>query len=402
MQKLSALQAVKDRFGGLVFIDLTKHDLQTAHRMLGEHAHQQAQKILRQRLDRLDALKIGLLMQQARSCAETLTGKIEGKQLDSRLREAVREYLDCLEAWADGAGLLGFEHPVLADHKPIGPLELALFLQHDSTGCQTGMYRQVDGSVILWHTEEDIEFEPGSGFDQLRLAAFNVGDENDPITMHAFIYPDLLPGPAFGWRSDGYCQAVDSLHVRTPTDQKAGILANIATWLTLRLGPDCDPGKVIKDMGPYFDGYALNAVSIRGGKTRAEKHEFASNQILSNILDEQPGSYLFQVNIFSRKKHAWIRELEDLLPEDRRLYKRRVWYTQKAMQNKDHRVSEAGDMDFFFDLICSRSGIRWPYANSEMKAYLILRQNAQGAELWLGHGPALPTDQYSVIHIPLA
>ena len=186
MHKLSALQAVKDRFGGLVIIDLTKHDLRTAHRMLGEHARQQVQKILHQRLDRLDALKIGLLMQQARSCAETLTGKSEDKRLDSRLRGAVREYLDCLEAWADGAGLMAFEHPVLAEHKPLGPLDLALFLQHDSTGCQTGMYRQQDGSVILWHTEEDIEFEDGSGFDQLRLAAFNVGDGNDPITMHAW------------------------------------------------------------------------------------------------------------------------------------------------------------------------------------------------------------------------
>ena len=314
----------------------------------------------------------------------------------------MREYLDCLEAWADGAGLVGFEHPVLADQQSISPLELALFLQHDSTGCQTGMYRQEDGSVILWHTEEDIEFEAGSGFDQLRLAAFNVGDGKDPITMHAFIYPDLLPGPAFGWRSDGYAQAVDSLHVRACADQQAGILANIATWLTLRLGPDCDPGKVIKDMGPYFDGYALNGVSVRGGKAHAEKHEFTANHILSTILGDQPGSYLFQVNIFSQKKHLWIRELEDLPTEDRRLYKRREWYTRKALQNKDHRVGAAGDMGFFFNLICSRSGIRWPYANTDMKAYFILRQNTRGAEIWLGHGPALPTDQYSVIQIPLA
>jgi hypothetical protein len=108
------------------------------------------------------------------------------------------------------------------------------------------------------------------------------------------------------------------------------------------------------------------------------------------------------VNIFSQKKHTWVRELEDLPPEDRRLYKRRVWYTQKAMQNMDHLAGEAGDMGFFFNLISSRSGIRWPYANSDMKAYLILRQNTQEAEIWLGDGPALPTDQYSVIHIPPA
>jgi hypothetical protein len=402
MNTLSALQAVKDRFGGLVFLDLTQYDLRTAHHRLGEHTGQQVQKILRQRFDRSDTHKIALVMQETRSCAETLTGKIGDKRLERRLREAVREYLDCLEAWADGAGLAGFEHPALAEQQSISPLELALFLQHDSTGCQTGMYRQEDGSVILWHTEEDIEFEAGSGFDQLRLATFNVGDGNTPVTMHAFIYPDLLPGPAFGWRSDGYTQAVDSLHVRACADQKSGILANILTWLTLRLGSDCEPGKVIRDMGPYFDGYALNAVSIRGGNAHAEKHEFTANQNLSTILGDRPGSYLFQVNIFSQKKRLWIRELEDLPAEDRRLYKRREWYTRKALQNKDHRVGEAGDMGFFFDLICARSGIRWPYANTDMKAYLILRLSPQEAEIWLGHGPALPKDPYNVMHIPLA
>ena len=69
MHKLSALQAVKDRFGRLVYLDLTQYDLRTAHHRLGEHASQQVQKILRQRLDRSDALKIALLAQQARSCA---------------------------------------------------------------------------------------------------------------------------------------------------------------------------------------------------------------------------------------------------------------------------------------------------------------------------------------------
>ena len=155
-------------------------------------------------------------------------------------------------------------------------------------------------------------------------------------------------------------------------------------------------------MAPYFDGYALNAIAVRGGKTHAEKHEFASDRILSNILSDEPGSYLFQVNIFSQKKHAWIREVEDLPGEDRRLYKRREWFTRKALQYKDHRVGEAGEMGFFFDLICSRSGIRWPYANTDMKAYMILRQSTLGADIWLGHGPALPTDPYSVIHLPLA
>ena len=402
MLTLRDLQTVKDRFGGLVTLDFTGYDLQTAHRMLGERVRPQVHKVLTQRLDRLDRTKCRLLVEQTRTCAETLTDKLADQRLDSRLHGALQEYVDCLAAWAEGAGLDDFEHPELTFHGMLCPLDLALFLQHDSTGCQTGMYRQGDGSVILWHTEEDVEFEHGSGFDQLRLAAFNVGNDQHPIILHAFIYPDLLPGPAFGWRSDSYAQAVDTLHTRMFPNQRSGILANIATWLTLRLGPDCDPGKVIKDMGPYYDGYALNATFIKGGKVKAEKFEFTADQIFPQALDAQPGSYLFQVNIFSQIDHPRVKELELIPSADHRLYQRRIERTQKAMQNKDHRYRESGDMQFFFDLLTSRVGKVWAYANLHVKAYVILRQTTHGAEIWLGHGPALSTDQVSVIHIPPA
>jgi hypothetical protein len=63
-----------------------------------------------------------------------------------------------------------FEHHALAAFEPLGQIDLAMFLQNDCTGCQTGMYRAQDGSVVLWHTEEDVEDEPGSGFDLLRIA----------------------------------------------------------------------------------------------------------------------------------------------------------------------------------------------------------------------------------------
>jgi hypothetical protein len=402
MEKLSELQAVKDRFGGFTFLDLTAYDLQTAHWHLGMHVRQQVHKILSQRLERLDISLRTLLFQQSHHCAETLTEKLADQRLDSRLHVALQEYMNCLAAWIDGAGLMDFTHPTLAAYSPVSPLDLALFLQHDSTGCQTGMYRQEDGSVILWHTEEDIEFEDGSGFDQLRLAAFNVGEGGSQTTMHAFIYPDLLPGPAFGWRSDGYAQAVDTLHIKLLPSQKDGILANIATWLTLWMGPACDPAEVVKAMCPYFDGYALNTLSVRNDKVRAEKFEFARDKIIPSTLDEQPGSYLFQVNIFSQKDHPWVKELEQISSLDHRLYGRRIERTQRAMQNKDHRYRGSGEMDFFFNLFTSRTGNGWAYANTNMKAYFILRQTIQEAEIWLGHGPALPNDLVSVIRIPLA
>jgi len=400
MHSLHDLRAVKDRFGGFTFLDLTGYDLQAAHRHLGEHVRPQVHKILNQRLDRLNPVKCNLLMKQAQSCAELLTDKLADLRWDSVIHGALQEYVDCLTAWGDGAGLKNFGHPALAGHIPLCTLDLALFLQHDSTGCQTGMYRQADGSVILWHTEEDIEYEDGSGFDQLRIAAFNVGGDNNSVTMHAFIYPDLLPGPAFGWRSDGYTQAVDTLHTREAPFQNDGMLANIATWITLRLGPGYERTRVIGGLAPFFDGYALNVVSVQGGKVQAEKFEFAENHNLPNVLGDKPGGFLFQVNIFSQDDPAWAKEVQDLPSADHRLYLKRINRTQKIMQNKDHTIGEVGDMHFFLDMMTTNTGSVWSYANIHVKAYFILRQTAQGGEIWLGHGPTLRGDKYMVIQIP--
>jgi hypothetical protein len=400
MHSLHDLQAIKDRLGGFTFLDLTGYDLQTAHRYLGEHVRTQVHKILIQRLDRLNPARLSLLLMQAKTCAEALTDKLADQQWDPLLHGVLQEYVDCLAAWGNGAGLMDFDHPALAPHLPLCPIDLALFLQHDSAGCQTGMYRQADGSVILWHTEEDIEFEEGSGFDQLRLAAFNVGTDINPITMHAFIYPDLLPGPAFGWRSDGYAQAVDTLHTRIAPIQKGGMLANIATWISLKLGAHCDPARVIESMGPFMDGYALNAVSVQGGKVEAEKYEFAESDILPNVLGDQPGEFLFQVNIFSQDDTAWVKEVEELPSTDHKLYLQRIKRTHQAIQKKDLTRGEVIDMHFFHDLMKTNSGSIWSYANIHVKAYFILHQTVQGAEIWLGHGPALPGDKYMVIQIP--
>ena len=55
MASITELQAVKTRFGGLVRLDFTAYDLPTAHRLLGQHARQQVQKILKHKLDTWEA-----------------------------------------------------------------------------------------------------------------------------------------------------------------------------------------------------------------------------------------------------------------------------------------------------------------------------------------------------------
>ncbi len=399
MASVTDLQAVKARFGGLVRLDYTAHDLPTAHLLLGEHVKQQVHRILKHKLDTWVDARVQKLLGQSQACLAALAGKNEDQHLDTRLWAAIIEYLECLAAWSDGAGLDHFAHPALKTFTPVGRLDLAMFLQNDCTGCQTGVYRTVDGSVVLWHTEEDVEDEPGSGFDLLRIAALNVGDEHQPVVMNAFIYPDLMPGPAFGWRSDGFSQGVDKLHIRDFPDLKAGMLANVVTWLTLRLGASVPAREIIESLQPYYDGYALNTVHVEAGGVLAQKHEFAGERIISSHLDDHPESYLFQVNIFSDRQHPWVPELEDLRPDWCQLYEQRVERTANAIQNMDGRAGGQGEMEFFFNLMTSRVGEDWAYANKDVKAYFIHKQDVNEAVTWLGHGPAIPGDSYTVIKI---
>jgi hypothetical protein len=392
----SELQKVKIRLGGLKTLDYTAHDLPKAHRLLGVDVRQQVQKILKCKLDTWDEARFRKIYAQSQACIALLTEKAADTAIDHRLRAAIGEYFQCLAAWGEGAGLDGIKHPALAAFHPLDQVSLVMFLQNDCTGCQTGLFRVHDGSVVMWHTEEDVEEQPGSSFDSLRIADFNVGDQDHPVVMHAFIYPDLLPGPAFGWRSDGFAQGVDKLPIRDFPDLTRGILANVVTWLTLRLGPSVDIREVIESLQPYYDGYALSTVRIQQGFVQADKHEFAADRIISSHLDERPDSYLFQVNIFNDRAHPWVAELEDLPPDWCRLYEQRMERTLKAIKNKDSKPGAVSSMRFFFDMITSQDGDGWAYANQDVKAYFIHRQCLQRAETWLGDGPALPDDTVSV------
>jgi hypothetical protein len=397
MASLTELQAVKDRLGGLVRLDYAAYDLPTAHRLLGQHVRQQLQSILKHKLDVWESARIQKLLNQSQVCLAALAKKCSDERLDMRLRVAISEYLECLAAWSDGAGLHYFDHSALKAYKPLGALDLAMFMQNDCTGCQTGLYRAKDGSVVLWHTEEDVEDEPGSGFDSLRIAAFNASDRDHAVVMNAFIYPDLLPGPAFGWRSDGYAQGVDKLHIRDFPELSRGTLANVVTWLTLRLGAALEAREIIASLQPFYDGYALNTVHLERDEVLAQKHEFAGDRNISSHLDAVPNSYLFQVNIFSDREHPWVPELEDLRPDWCRLYEKRVERTVQALQNRNGKPGEHGEMEFFFNMMTDQAGDSWAYANEDVKAYFLHKQSLNGAETWLGHGPPIPDDAFTVI-----
>ena len=402
---ITNLKAVKTRLGKLIFLDFSGSDLAQAHQELGAHVRNQVHKLLRHRLNGLQEDQLRELIQQTRMCHSTLLDRSKSRKVNPVIRSAIQQYLVCLDAWADGAALSGFVHPRLehqkSDLSPVSARDLALLLQHDNTGCQTGLYRQKDGSVILWHTEEAFGSEPGGQFDQLRIASFRAGNGNSSVMMNAFIYPDLLPGPAFGWRSDGFAQAVDALLLKPFPQLEGGVLANVASWITLRLGPAVNAQEVIEALGPFQDGYALNIVYSKRGQVYAKKVEFASNLIFPYLLGETPGEFLFQVNVFSQRQRLDLLKLENISLENRKTFEQRIRRTKRVLKCREPGASSSEELRFFFDLLASRIGGEWAYANADLKAYFLNRVSQTGMEIWLGPGAALRNEQPDVIRVQI-
>jgi hypothetical protein len=402
---LSELQAIKARLGKLVFLDFSTFNLVDAHRELGAHVRDQVHKLLRCKLNGLLEDQLRSLLQQTRVCHATLLDRSRSTKVSPVIRSAIWQYLACLEAWTNGADLAGFHHPHLEQWvSSLGPLsahDLALLLQHDNAGCQTGLYRQKDGSVILWHTEEAFSSEPGGEFDQLRVAFFQAGNGSSCIKMAAFIYPELLPGPAFGWRSDGFAQAVDALFLRPFPRLQEGILANVASWITLWLGPAVDTQEIIEALGPFHDGYALNSVCTMDRQVRAKKVEFAGNLIFPIPLGETPGEFLFQVNVFSQRHRLDLLKLESVSLESRKAFEQRLRRTQRVLKCREPRQSSSEEARFFLELLASRVGGEWAYANADTKAYFVNRVSPEGMEIWFGPGSALRHEQPEVIRVQI-
>jgi len=220
------------------------------------------------------------------------------------------------------------------------------------------------------------------------------GSPSQDVVIHALIYPDLLPGPAFGWRSDGFIQAVDSLLLKPSSLKIGGVLANVASWITLRLGFQVGFEEALRALQPYYDGLALNFAGSKDGRVYSGKVEFSDSRIIPFVLEDEPGSYLFQVNVFTHKDDPELLKMELLSPEDRRIFEQRTQRTRQMLRLKGEKASApAEEMGFFFNLITSRLGGEWAYSNPDVKAYLVSRISSHGMELWLGNGPPIPGEQ---------
>ena len=386
-------KAIKSQLGEIQFLDLTRFDLVNAHYELGRQVKESVWMTFELRAREIAPERIARRADQAKACGDVLQEHIESEGIPEELRAALREYNSCLEAWSDGLelGRLSQSNLYLEifGGKHLSPSEMALFLQHDNVGCQTGMYRLASGGVSLWHTEEDVDPASGSRFDKLRVAIFQVGNNQKQILMNAFIYPDLMPGPAFSWRSDGYVQTVDTLLLRNPPRLAGGLLANIVSWLALRLGLSINPLDMLESLQPFIDGYALNQIWHEDHKVYSARHEFAGNRLVKSILSEQPDTYLFQVNYFSDRSDAGLLEMESLPSRMIAVMKKRVERTKKALHDQKADFSQIETAQkTFFRLITSRTGRSWAYANKDVKGYFICQAQPEELEIWLGAGPA--------------
>lgn len=382
----------KQLLGPLAVLDCSGMDTVEAHRRLGEAARAQIHKFLAHRLN--DQEGPAHKIRRARSARIALGARLGDPRVDEPVRAAIGQYQACLSAWAAGARLAEFQHALLpgqVDDLPVHADDLALILQEDQIGCQTGIFRAGDGAAILWHSEEDPEAEPGLRFDRLRLFLFRGAGER--LTW-GFIYPDLLPGPTFGWQAGGYAQAVDTLHVR-PAPSGGAILPNTLAWLSLYIGGQVSPGQLAERLGPFQGGYSLTSARREAGRVKVEKAEFANGQVTAGTLDESSGCFFFQTNILNDLGLP-IGAEEQTSPENRAWNATRVRRTHRL-------IGKYGDSDnpleMVFRLLRSGLGGDSAYANRDVKAYFVCRMAPGKTAIWVGPGAALPGDEMFTLEL---
>jgi hypothetical protein len=380
------LEAAKTSLGPIHHLDLTSCDIVAAHHELGAEVRNQVEAFLLARLGSLDRTQLLRQVKQARQSRSAILHRLRSRAIDGRIRSAVRAYLHCLSAWTSGAQLDSVVRRnlkgLLVDGLPVSADDVAIFLQDEEAGCQTGVLREDERSIIMWHTEESGEPQGCNRFDKLRLASFRAPGRGRPRVITAFIYPDLLPGSAFAWSGGDFVQAVDTLHVR-PSDTPSAIPVNAVTWIRLFLGGDDASTGIVRALAPFSGGYALTSAHRTASSVHAGKVE-------SSALPETPGSALFQVNLFSDPASKIALENEVIDVERRRLLERRIVRTQRTLRliarstNKPSGISR---------MLASRVGGGYAYCNESVKAYIIYRMSAEYASVRVGAGPAIRQDQ---------
>lgn len=355
-------------------------NITAAHQALGKNMRAEIAKVIQKKVATKTPKQFASEILFIRSCAEHFTSRVA--KANAPLAKIGKMYIACLTAWAKGSGMSINLIPARyrAAVSDLTALDIAWWLQNDNVGCQTGMMREESGNVIFWHTEED-----NSGYlNKPYLATFKIA--GFPQTQ-AFIYPFLLPGPAFAWNTQLF-QAIDFLYVglkkRTP-----GTLANIIAWMSLWYGEKISLQKIVAAFGPYFDGYAVNHIVAKGTKVQGEKIEFGVDATLSTTLGVKAGNASVQANCVSSATSTLFKKYNDSTAKKDWKLRQRVKRMNEWLANfkKTHnRLPAAEDLK---GLLGSRSGKGYGFANTDVKAYVFGRVSKNNVEVNVDAGPCI-------------
>ncbi|AUX47342.1 uncharacterized protein SOCE26_088610 [Sorangium cellulosum] len=384
MKAADPILALRRRLGPIEVLALEAPSMVEAHRALGALLKKPALSAIKQRIARVAPAPLERQLSSIRDGRVFLERRAARATTPAAVRAGLIEYLECLTAWGQAIGLDRCARPLVAGGQPVSADELALWAQDDNTGCQTGMLRREDGSVLLWHTEEDTI----GYFDRPRIASFAIVGG---APLFAFLYPYLIPGPAFGF-SARQVHAVDSLHVQR-ANTPAGALTSAASWLVWRLDGAVDTRAITRALSPFVDGCAINVARASGRDVAAENVEIGGRRALRRRLHARVGSLVFQANAVSRPQSLLATE-EALRARERGPYERRTERTLQAIARLRADRSDPGPQDVL-KLMSSRQGGSYAYANRDVMAHCVAHIGATGIALYAQSGPAHPTDVYS-------
>ena len=386
----AGLQAVRSILGPIAHLDHSADETPAAHRRLGAEVGDQARAFVLSRILTRPADHLQSELLRARQCAGECQRRLAAGRVPALVRAALEVYLTSLQAWAEGACLGDLARQAMGDLRIEGgrvtATDLAFLLQAETVGCQTGMLRDRDGGVHLWHTEEDRDWTSGPRFDRLRLFTCKASPEAPSTTMTGFIYPDLLPGPAFGWSGPGYAQAVDAFYLE-PGIGAPGVPANAVTWVCLFLGGGIPAAQVAQSLAPIQSGYALSSLTRRAGGTLAGVTEFVGEVIQRSELDQSPGAWTFTVNLLSPRAAKAAPGREVLEPEMRGALDARIRRVHRAMSPVTQGAGDWGEA--LRRLLAFRVGGDFATSNPSVKATFLGRMAAGGSRYVVDPGPAL-------------
>jgi len=291
-----------------------------------------------------------------------------------QIANLIAEYLQSITAWAEGADI---------------SLDTALLLQNDNVGCQTFSVRGNQGEVFFGHTEEDGD---DNRIDKARWLTFQIGGEE----RQAFVYPDLLPGPAFSF-TNGCFMAVDALYCSPSNQQKeeGGFLANAATWMIWRSGNPEQAEEIINSVGPFYDGYAVNLIYHKNNLPNSKTLEFIGDSgAIVRELEFKKGAVNIQVNCSSIKAIDRLRPNEDLDQENLSSLNNRARIINRAL-TLVQKITEVKTTDFSPEVIRRILSFRlgdqnWPsLAAPFCRGHVAGRLSQSGFEMLIDSGPAL-------------